>query len=345
MAPELKLFCGRSNAPLAEAIARELSTLEGREITAPCVCDPHNDGEAYVQYPENIRGADVFLIQPTHQPDGNWVELLVMLDAARRASAEELTAVEPYFGYARQDRKVKPRTPISAALKSNLTYLTGAKRILTTDLHAGQIQGFTPLPAYPFHDLEAIPMLLGQLRRDLHLDFGEVALVSPDATGLKRVDEVRKLLPACGGMTFIQKLRPDRGVARVHSVADPSEVRGRDVLIIDDIVDTAGTLVKAAEALREVGAKRIFAACVHPVLSTDRRLDERGAARIASSAIEALYVTDTIPLGTRVQEGAEADRIRVISVAPLFAAAIHEIHRRGSVSAIFKHAAAEIMRD
>lgn len=345
MAPEMKVFCGRSNTPLAEAIARELSVLEGAEITAPCVVDPHNDGEAYVRYPENIRGADVFLIQPTHQPDGNWMELLVMLDAARRASAEELTAVTPYFGYARQDRKVKSRTPITAALASDAIYHYGAKRILTTDLHAGQIQGFTPFPAFPFDDLEAIPVLLRQFRRDLHIDFGEIALVSPDATGLKRVDEVRKQLPNCGGMTFIQKLRPDRGVARVHSVADPDEVRGRDVLLIDDIVDTAGTLAKAAEALREVGCRRIFAACVHPVLSTDRKLNERGAARIASSAIEALYVTDTIPLGNRVMEGVEANKIRVVSVAPLFAAAIQEIHRRGSVSAIFKRAAAEILKD
>ena len=342
---DLKLFCGRSNVPLAEAIARELSALEGMEIACPCVADPHNDGEAYTRYPTNIRGADVFLIQPTHQPGDNWIELLVMLDAARRASAVEITAVVPYFGFARQDRKVRSRTPITAALASDAIFHFGALRILTTDLHAGQIQGFTPFPALPFDDLEAIPLLLRQLRRDVHLDFSQIALVSPDATGVKRVDEVRKQLPRCEHMTFILKLRADRGVSRVHSVADPSEVRDRDVLLIDDIVDTAGTLVKAAEALREVGAKRIFAACVHPVLATDRRANERGAARIANSPIEALYVTDTIPLGNRVMNDEEARRIHVVSVAPLFAAAIHEIHHRGSVSAIFERTATDIMRD
>ncbi|MDO8598484.1 MAG: ribose-phosphate diphosphokinase, partial [bacterium] len=325
----LKLFCGRANVPLAEAIAHELSLLEGKEITCLCIVDPHNDGEAYAQYPDNIRGADIFLIQPTPQPADNWVELLVMLDAARRASAEELTAVMPYFGYARQDRKVKPRTPITAALASYLTYMAGAKRILTTDLHAGQIQGFTPFPAFPFDDLEAIPILLRKLRRDTGIDFKKAALVSPDATGVKRVDEVRKRIPGCERMTFILKLRPDRGVSRVHSVADPDEVKDCDVLMIDDMVDTAGTLAKAAEALRDIGVQRIFAACVHPVFSTDRKTSERGAARIAASPIEALYVTDTIPLGDRVKTGSESDKIRVVSVAPLFAEAIHAIHHRG----------------
>jgi len=345
MATSLRVFCGRANIPLAGAIARELSLLEGEKIACPCVADPHNDGEAYVQYPDNIRGADVFLIQPTQQPADNWVELLVMFDAARRASAEELTAVMPYFGYARQDRKVKPRTPITAALASYLTFMAGAKRILTTDLHAGQIQGFTPFPAHPFDDLEAIPILLRQVRRDFGIDFGNIALVSPDATGVKRVDEVRKLLPGCDHMTFVQKLRPDRGIARVHSIADPNEVRGRDVLLVDDIVDTAGTLVKSAEALRDIGAQRIFAACVHSVFSTDRKTGERGAARIAQSPIERLYVTDTIPLGGRVRGSQSSSKIRVVSVAPLFARAIHTIHHRGDVGAIFREAVAQIMDD
>lgn len=341
----MKLFCGRANIPLAEAIACELSMFVGEEITCPCVVDPHNDGEAYVQYPGNIRGADVFLIQSTPQPADNWVELLVMLDAARRASAEELTAVVPYFGYARQDRKVRSRTPITAAIASDGIYHYGAKRILTTDLHAGQIQGFTPFPAFPFDDLEALPLLLRRFRRDTGIDFRELVLVSPDATGVKRVDEVRKRIPGCERMTYIQKLRPDRGVARVHSIADPDEVRGRDVLLIDDMVDTAGTLAKGAEASRDAGAKRIFAACVHPVFSIDRKTGERGAARIAASPIERLYVTDTIPLGDRVTKGTELDKICVVSVAPMFAQAIYAIHNRGSVSAIFARVAAEIMAD
>lgn len=344
MAPEMRVFCGRSNVTLAQAIGRELSTLFGRAVNVPCVAKPFNDGEPNVQITDNVRGVDVFLVQSLHQPGDHFVELLAMANAAELASAASITAVTPYFGYARQDRKVRPRTPITAQAICRALEAVSVDRLLTTDLHAGQIQGFF---RGPFDNLEALPLLLRDIRRELHLDFHEVAFVSPDDNGVERCRETGKLV-GCGLVTFVMKER-DRDDGTIHSygVRDPELVRDRDVFLIDDIVDTAGSLMKAADALQKAGARRIFAACVHPVLSKDQKTGELACERIAQSAIERLYVTDTIPVDRAPgsNDPAFREKLRVVSTASLFAGAIKEIYDHGSVSAILRRTCEEIMRD
>jgi len=344
MSPELKLFCGRSNVPLAQAIGRELSTLFGHPVSVPCVAKQFNDGEPNVQLTENVRGSDVFLVQSTHQPGDHFVELLAMANAAELASAKSVTAVMPYFGCARQDRKVKPRTPITAQAVCRALEAVAIDRLLTTDLHAGQIQGFF---RGPFDNLEALPLLLRAIRQELRVDFREVAFVSPDDNGVERCRETGKLV-GCNLVTFVMKQRDaEDGTVHSYGVRDPDLVRDHDALLIDDIVDTAGSLMKAADALRTAGARRIFAACVHPVLSRDQKTGELACERIARSAIERLYVTDTIPIDRApgASDPVFREKLRIVSTAELFAGAIKEIREHGSVSAMFQRTAAEIMAD
>lgn len=340
---EMKLFCGRSNVPLAQAIGQELSALTERTVAVPCIVKPFNDGEPNVQIPENVRGANVFLIQSTGQPGDYLVELLAMVNAAELASAGSITAVMPYFGYARQDRKVRPRTSITAQAVCRALEALGVDRILTTDLHAGQIQGFFRLP---FDNLEALPLLLHAIWKELRVDFREVAFVSPDDNGVERCRETGKLV-GCNLVTFVMKQRDADGEVHTYGVRDPDLVKDRDALLVDDLVDSAASLVKAADAISEAHPRRIFATCVHPVLSRDRKTDELACERIAQSPIERLYVTDTISLD-RV-EGADdpafREKLRVVPTAQLFAGAIKAIHDQSSVSEIFQRTCAEIMKD
>lgn len=329
---ELKVFTGRSDPALAEAIGAALSRLLDRPIEVPTIAKPFNDGEPNVQIPANVRGADVFLIQSTHQPGDHLVELFAMIDAAMRASAGSITAVMPYFGFARQDKKVRPRVPITAAMVCKLLRAAGAHRVLTTDLHAGQIQGFFD---GPFDNLEALPVLLAAIRADLGVQFPDVAFVSPDDGGVERCRETGKIVH-CERVTFVVKGRDTDGrLLKEMLVRDEHLVRDLVVFLIDDIVDSAGTLCGAAEALVRARARTIVAACVHPVLSTDRKTGARAIDRIAASSIERLYVTDSIPL----RESHE--KVRVVSIADLLARAIVEIHRSGSVSVIFEETARE----
>lgn len=339
-----KLFCGRSNVPLAEAIGRAFEPKSDlAPVAVPCIGRAFNDGEPNVQITNNVRGEDVFLVQSTHQPGDHLVELLAMANAAELGSAASITAVLPYFGYARQDRKVKPRTPITAQAVCRALEAVGIQRLLTTDLHAGQIQGFF---RGPFDNLEALPVLLRQVRRDLGVDFREVAFVSPDDNGVERCRETGKLVD-CGRITFYMKGRNQEGeLLKGGVIRDPDVVRDRACFLIDDIVDTGGSLVQAALALAEAGASHIYAVCVHPVLSTDQKSGNPARNRITASPIERLYVTDTIPLSAANSADVPfRDRLRVVSVAPLFAGAIQEIQRHGSVSAIFRRTCAEIMQD
>ncbi|MFH1098689.1 MAG: ribose-phosphate diphosphokinase [Candidatus Uhrbacteria bacterium] len=333
---ELRVFCGRSSPMFMARLGCELSELMGRPIDVPCVASLFNDGEKRVELPKNIRRADVFLVQSTYQPDGNLMELLVMCDAAKRASAGEITAVIPYFGYARQDKKVRPRVPITAKLLCDLLEVAGANCLLTCDLHAAQIQGFSD---GPFDNLGTAPALLRSVRRELDIDLKEVAFVSPDDGGVERARETAKLIGCAKQVTFVLKSRPGPGKAEVFGVGDPSVVAGRTCLLVDDIADTFGTLEKAAEALAEVGAKRIIALCVHPVLSTDATSGERAVDRLAQSAIERLFVTDTIPLSE------PHPKITVVSAAPLFARAIRASYIGESVHGLFERSCEEILTD
>jgi len=276
-----------------------------------------SDGENYCQIDENVRGADVFVVQPTGAPVNDHVmELLILLDAFRRSSAARLTAVMPYFGYARQDKKDKPRVPIAAKLMADLLTAAGADRILTMDLHAAQIQGFFNIPV---DHLFAAPVLLDAIRK---LDLEDLVIVSPDVGGVARARAIGKRLGA--SLAIIDKRRTGKNESEVLNVV--GEVEGKNALLLDDIVDTAGTLVQAEAALREQGAKKIYAAAVHPVLSGP------AIERLEASKIETLLVTNTLPLDTAV---ARWPRIRPLSIAPLLGEAIRRIHEGASVSSLF----------
>ncbi len=308
---ELKLFSGNANRALADEIAGVLGIPVGQAEVAR-----FSDGEVFVQVDENVRGADVFVVQPTCPPvNDNLMELLVMLDAFKRASAQRITAVLPYYGYARQDRKVQPRVPISAKLVADLITVAGAQRLLALDLHAGQIQGFFDIPV---DHLYASPVIIDYVaKQGLH----DLVVVSPDAGGVERARAIAKRLRA--GLAIIDKRREGPNVSLfMHLIGD---VRGRDVLIIDDMIDTAGTLVQAADALKREGARRMLACGVHPVLSGP------AMPRIESSALERVVVTNSIPLGKDKQH----PKITVLSVAPLLAEAIRRIHDEESVSTLF----------
>ncbi len=311
---QLKVFAGRSNPALGEKIITELG-IEPGEIE---IFD-FSDNETFVQINENVRGADVFAVQSLCQPGNeNIMELLIMMDAFRRASAERITAVIPYFAYARQDRKVQPRVPITAKLLANLIVAAGADRIIAMDLHAGQIQGFFDIPV---DHLFAGPIVWEYFRRrDGMKDF---TVISPDAGGVERARAYAKRLGAELGI--IDKRRERAGVSEVlHIIGD---VGDRDVLIVDDIVDTAGTLTQGAQALVDAGANRVFAACSHAVLSGP------AIQRIKDSPIEELVVSDSIPLS---EEGKSCKQIKVLSVGNLLAEAIRRIHEDASVSSLFE---------
>ena len=310
--PEIKIFSGGAHPALAASIAHNLGLDLGQiHLTV------FSDGESYCQILENVRGADVFVIQPTCAPvNQNLMELLLMLDAFKRSSAERVTAVLPYYGYARQDRKDKPRVPISSKLVADLLTAAGADRVLTMDLHAPTIQGFFDIPVdHLFSGPVLIEHLASQKIKDL-------VIVSPDAGGVERARAFAKRLE--GQLAIIDKRRPAPDVAEVHHLV--GDVRGRTAIIVDDIVDTAGTLIGSAAALKKNGAVRVLACFTHGVLSGP------AIARLKDSAIEQIVVTDTIPIP---EEKLACGKIRVLSVAPLLAKAIRFIHENLSVSSLF----------
>ena len=308
----LKVFTGNANPALTDEICRHLGVHR-----AEASVERFSDGEIYLQILENVRGADVFVVQPTCTPvDQNLLELLLMMDALHRASAKRITAVLPYYGYARQDRKDKPRVPISAKLVASLLVTAGANRVLTLDLHAAQIQGFFDVPV---DHLFASPVMIGYFQE---LNLPRVTVVSPDAGGVERARAFAKRLKA--PLAIIDKRRETPNVAEVMHII--GRVRERTCLIVDDIVDTAGTLVKAAEALLEHGAAAVYACCTHPVLSGP------AVERIGESRLQELIVSDSIPLSEAAQR---CPRIRQLSVAPLLAGAIQSIHEETSISRMF----------
>jgi ribose-phosphate pyrophosphokinase len=309
----MKLLAGNSNRPLAEAIAAFL----GVPLTSATV-QRFADMEVFVEIHENVRGEDVFLIQSTSYPaNDNLMELLVCLDALKRASARRITAVIPYFGYARQDRKPGPRTPISAKLVANLITTAGADRVLTMDLHAGQIQGFFDIPV---DNLYASPLMAADLRENY--DPRSLLIVSPDVGGVGRARGIAKRLDA--SLAIVDKRRERAGVSEVVNVI--GDVSGRLCVLVDDIVDSGSTLCNAAQALLEAGATSAAAYVTHGVLSAG------AVARIAASRLETLVITDSIRATEAVRV---ASKIREITVAPLIGEAIRRISDESSVSSLF----------
>jgi len=305
----LKIFSGNANPRLAQEVCDYLGLPMGKAKVSR-----FSDGEVNVQILESVRGSDVFLIQPTCPPvDENLMELLVMIDALRRASAGRITAVMPYYGYARQDRKVQPRVPITAKLVADLLTAAGADRVLTMDLHAGQIQGFFNIPV---DNLLAMPIFLDYMKSQ---GVEDLVVVSPDAGGVERARAFAKRLHL--PLAIIDKRRVADNVAEVMHVI--GEVKGKRALILDDMIDTAGTLVKSVDALLQEGALECLAAATHPVFSGPAR------DRIEASALKEVVVTNTIPLK------ATFSRVKVLSVAPLIAEAIKRIHLGESVSSLF----------
>ncbi|HEV8340911.1 MAG TPA: ribose-phosphate pyrophosphokinase [Candidatus Binatia bacterium] len=310
---ELKIFAGNSNLPLAREICDYLEAPLGKATV-----ETFSDGESKVEIKENVRGGDVFVIQSTCAPgNDNLMELLVMLDAFKRASASRITAVIPYYGYARQDRKVVPRVPISAKLVADLITTAGASRILTMDLHSGQIQGFFNVPV---DNLYATPVLLQHLQRQLNRN--EVTIVSPDAGGVERARDFATRLDA--SLAIIDKRRVGPNVVAEMNII--GEVKGQTAVLLDDMVDTAGTLTMAAEALKEEGAKRILGCCTHPVLSGP------AIQKINDSPLEELIVTNTVPLRP---DASKCKKIKVLSVAHLIGEAIRRTHEEQSISSLF----------
>ena len=309
---QLKLFSGSAHRALAAEIGEFLGVQLGqaRLLRFP-------DTEVSFQIDENIRGTDVFIVQPTSNPvDQHLMEMLVMVDAFRRSSAARITAVIPYYGYARQDRKDKPRVPISAKLVANLLSAAGANRVLTMDLHKAQIQGFFDIPV---DHLFAAPVIIDYLAR---LDYPMLTMVSPDAGGAERARAYAKRLDA--ELAVIDKRRSDDGTAEVMNVI--GDVEGRTCILQDDIIDTAGTIQKGASALKAAGAERVLACAVHGVLSGP------AVDRIEKSPIDKLIVTNTIPVSPA---GAACGKIVVLSVARLLGQAIKSIHEETSVSSLF----------
>jgi ribose-phosphate pyrophosphokinase len=307
----LKIFTGNANPELAKEICAYLCIPLGSALVKR-----FSDGEINVEIRDNVRGVDVFIIQPTCPPvNDHLMELLVMMDALKRASAKRVTAVLPYYGYARQDRKVFPRAPISAKLVADLLTAAGVSRILTMDLHAGQIQGFFNIPV---DHLYASPVMLEYIKANY---LNDIVVVSPDAGGVERARASAKRLNA--SLAIIDKRREGPNVSAVMNII--GEVEGKTAVMLDDMVDTAGTLVQAADALRAKGVKNIFACATHAILSGP------AIERLEKSQIEELVVTNTVPLG----EKALCRKIRVLSVAPLLGEAIKRIHFQDSVSSLF----------
>ena len=311
MPKKLKIFSGNAHPVLAEEIAAHL----GMSVCAADV-RKFSDGEIFVEIQENVRGTDVFVIQPTCTPvNDNLMELVIMVDALRRASARRITAVVPYYGYARQDRKSAPRVPISAKVVAEMFMAVGVRRVLCMDLHAGQIQGFFNIPV---DHLYAAPVLLDYIQGK----FEDVVMVSPDAGGVERTRAFAKRLHS--GLAIIDKRRERANVCEaMHVIGD---VEGKTAILMDDMVDTAGTLCSGAKTLLDHGAKEVHACCSHPVLSGP------AIERITNSDLKSLVVTNSIPL-----KGAalECDKIKVLSVSSLLAEAINRIHNEDSVSSLF----------
>jgi ribose-phosphate pyrophosphokinase len=305
---KVKIFSGECSQPLAERIAEAYGKNLGKSTL-----QRFSDGEISPFFQESVRGCDVFLIQSTYQPGESILELLLMIDAAKRASAEYVTAVVPYFGYARQDRKDKPRVSIAAKLMANLLSAAGADRIMTCDLHADQIQGFFDIPV---DHLDGTSIFVPYLKS---IDLPNIIFASPDVGGVKRTRAFAKFFSA--DLVVCDKYRQRANeVASMRLIGD---VQGKDVVLVDDLIDTGGTMCKAAALLKEKGAKTVRAVVTHPVLSGN------AYENIENSVLEELVVTDTIPL-TR-----ESPKIKVLTVADLFAKAIHAIHSQGSISALF----------
>jgi ribose-phosphate pyrophosphokinase len=312
MIKSISIFTGNANRALAEEICRYVEVpLGASEVTT------FSDGEIYVEIGENVRGVNCFVVQPTSMPvNQHLMELLIMTDALKRASAQSITAILPYFGYARQDRKVKPRTPISAKLVADLITVAGVDRVVSVDLHAGQIQGFFNIP---FDHLYAMPVLLEYLSSKFGADS---VIVSPDAGGVERARAYSKRLG--GSLAIIDKRRSAPNVSQVMNVI--GDIQGKDCILLDDLIDTAGTLAQAAEALKRNGAKRVFACATHGVLSGP------AIQRINESPIEELVITNSIALSDAVRD---CRKIRVLSIGRLLGEAIKRIHHGDSISSLF----------
>jgi len=312
MVKALTIFTGNANRELAQSICRYVDTpLGNAEVTR------FADGEIYVEIKENVRGVNCFVVQPTCSPvNDNLMELLVMIDALKRASAGSIIAVIPYFGYARQDRKSKPRTPISARLVADLLTAAGVDRVVAIDLHAGQIQGFFNIPV---DHLYGMPVLMESLRSRFT---GEAVIVSPDAGGVERARAYSKRLGS--SLAIIDKRRPAPNVSQVVNII--GDVRGRDAIIVDDMIDTAGTLTAAAQAVMEQGARNVYACATHAVLS-DPAID-----RIMASPLKELITTDTVtPRGVVTN----CPKVKILSVAKLLGEAVKRIHHGDSISSLF----------
>ncbi len=304
----LKVFSGRSNRPLAEKIATELGEPLGR-----CEIKTFSDGEIWVKYSDNIRGSDVFIVQSTMPPAENLLELLIMIDAAKRASARKIAAVIPYFGYARQDRKDQPRVSITAKLVANLIMTAGADRVITMDLHAPQIQGFFDIPV---DHLYSSAILVKHFKKH---KVTNLAVASPDVGGIKMARAYAKRLEA--DLILIDKRRPRQNEAEVMNII--GDVKGKNILIVDDLVDTAGTLCNAVKALKDQGALDVYAACTHPVLSGN------AIERMEKSDLRKMIVTDTLHVAGKT------NKIVVESVAHIFAEAMKRTFRHMSISSLF----------
>jgi ribose-phosphate pyrophosphokinase len=310
--PALKVFTGNAHPDLAREICAELGVPLGKAHVGR-----FPDGEVLLQILENVRGADVFVIQPTCRPvNDNLVELLIMLDALSRASARRITAVMPYFGYARQDRKDRPRVPISSKLVADLLTSAGADRVLALELHTGQIQGFFDIPV---DHLYATPVTVGYFRR---LRLKNLVVVSPDTGGVDRARGFAKKMNV--PLAIVDKRREDAHTVAVFNVI--GDVVGKTCLIVDDMIDTAGTLVKSAHALKEKGADKVYACCTHGVFA------DSAITKICSAPLEQVVATNSIPL---MPEAAQCGKIKVLSVGKLLAQAIRSIHDETSVSKLF----------
>jgi ribose-phosphate pyrophosphokinase len=308
----LKIFAGNANLPLADEICEALEIHRSKAMVRH-----FSDGEIHLQLQENVRGADVFVIQPTCTPvERNLMELLLMIDALKRSSAQRITPVLPYYGYARQDRKDKPRVPISAKLVASLLERAGADRVLCLDLHAAQIQGFFDIPV---DHLFAMPVMIDYFRA---LEIPDLTVVSPDAGGVERARAFAKRLNS--PLAIIDKRREEANVAEVMNVV--GDVEGRNCVLVDDLIDTGGTLVKGAEALLEKGAASVSASATHAVLSGP------AIERIEASALKEVVFTNSIPLS---EEAKKSGKVRSLSIAKLMAAAIKSIHEETSVSNLF----------
>jgi ribose-phosphate pyrophosphokinase len=307
----VKIFSGTANEPLARAICKSVGCELGK-----CDIKPFPDGETFVKIEENVRGEEVFIIQPTSPPTNhNLMELFIMIDALRRASAKRITAVMPFYGYARQDRKDQPRVPITAKLVANLLVAAGANRLLTIDLHAQQIQGFFDIPV---DHLYAAPVMYDYLRRK---NLKDLVVVSPDVGGLKMAHAYSQVLGA--GLAIVAKRR--KSATEVESMAVIGEIKGKNILMVDDLTETAGTLTQAAALLKKKGAKAILACVSHAILS------EIGIERLRKSVIDELITTDTVQ-----RPPIDGVKIVTLSVAGLLGEAIKRIHSNSSVNSLFE---------